>query len=1209
MKQNISKKKPTLAFISFSLDDYNLSLENAIHDYAKTEDFNFLVFLTSYAGHSESIEEITNNISRLITQHCVDGLIIPSSALNSYFPWDLVLAFIESFNPLPVVLIGNEVKNYPCVIEDNKTGMTKLMRHIIEYHGFRRIAFIRGPYTSYEADERFAAYQDTLAEYDIPYDESIVVSGDFDFKTIADSTIRALNIIIGENTRELDAIVCSSDKMAYSVINELTKKGISVPNEIAVTGFDNSEICTMMFPPMTTIDQNRDEQARTAAKILLRKLNDENYSETIEVRTNLIIRRSCGCFIHPNEISVMDINHKTDDNIITHAINYLENDRKLAELSRKNNFNWKEKTNLILNELLKMHPENKTNPTQSLEAIIIQDIRRHGNYDIWNYLLSRLGMIATSFPGISAEQHYKFFYSIMQIVATTAKTLNLIKFMDLRNEEFLLHSMIESFISCREFTEFTEILSEYLPKLGMISCYICLYNENNNAEANLLFGYNSRLKKKFMTDGRYFPSYNLVPDFIDLFEDRSTFIVKDLLSQNEFCGYILFERGEIGSEIQAEIYGSLANQISTVISQINLHKQINDYSKSLEIKVQERTSQISETNERLKKLDSVKNDFIANITHDFRSPLTVILNIADIELKFKEDSPCQKHFEMILASAYRMKHFIDRLLDLAKLDSNAAQLHVTKININEFIKNVAGYYTKSTSATNINISINMPDAPRDDFYSDEEKLDEIISNIISNAIKHVDSETGRIDISVEYIDDEFCRISIADNGTGIPEENLEEIFDRFKQLESGRNTRFGGTGIGLAFAKQLTEFMKGKIWAESAGLGKGSVFRIQLPLGENFGSSEIAPRQRTSSFDQNMRKTLAVYEMEQKLQKDILTVELANQYNEEKEDIRNSLILIADDEAQIGEIIKNYLSKNGFKNFLIATGGHSAIRALESYSPDIIICDYNMPEINGNDVLKHIIEDPEKKDTPFIFLSAIADEKIIDKQMTSGAREYLKKPIVEKELIRTVEYYLEKYHKLRSTPKVSTGDSITHENAGDDVMQYINKIFSVRKWIECSFVMMKVIFEESILSDETKKLYLEKIHNVLSEILRGYDMFKMLDNDIFFIALPHTTRDNSEVVTEKITDHITNISMENPGMINFFFGISSLGSDKNSLTKDLQCESVENYFNIKEPQTADWEKIGETKNNMVLKLRQYAEKALQKAVSENIKTIKYSDMI
>ena len=155
----------------------------------------------------------------------------------------------------------------------------------------------------------------------------------------------------------------------------------------------------------------------------------------------------------------------------------------------------------------------------------------------------------------------------------------------------------------------------------------------------------------------------------------------------------------------------------------------------------------------------------------------------------------------------------------------------------------------------------MPDAPRDDFYSDEEKLDEIISNIISNAIKHVDSETGRIDISVEYIDDEFCWISIADNGTGIPEENLEEIFDRFKQLESGRNTRFGGTGIGLAFAKQLTEFMKGKIWAESAGLGKGSVFRIQLPLGENFGSSEIAPRQRTSSFDQNMRKTLAVYEM------------------------------------------------------------------------------------------------------------------------------------------------------------------------------------------------------------------------------------------------------------------------------------------------------------------------------------------------------------
>ena len=176
------------------------------------------------------------------------------------------------------------------------------------------------------------------------------------------------------------------------------------------------------------------------------------------------------------------------------------------------------------------------------------------------------------------------------------------------------------------------------------------------------------------------------------------------------------------------------------------------------------------------------------------------------------------------------------------------------------------------------------------------------------------------------------------------------------------------------------------------------------------------------------------------------------------------------------------------------------------------------------------------------------------------------------------------------------------------MMQYINKIFSVRKWIECSFVIMKVIFEESLLSGETKKLYIEKIHVILSEILRGYDMFKMLDNDNFFIALPHTTRDNSEVVTEKITKHLTNISPENPGMINFFFGISSLGSDKISLAKDLQVESVENYFNIKEPQTADWTKIAETKINMVLTLRQYAEKALQKAVSENINTVNYSDL-
>ncbi len=1201
-----NKKKPTLAFISFSLDDYNLSLENAIHNYAKTEDFNFLVFLTSYAGHSESIEGITNNINRLITQHSVDGLIIPSSALNSFFPWNLVLAFIESFHPIPVVLIGNEAKNHPCVIEDNKGGMTKLMRHMIEDHGFRKIAFIRGPYTSQEAEQRFSAYRDVLVEYGIDYDEKIVVSGDFDFKLSADSTVHALSILMDADVRKLDAIVCSSDKMAYAVINELSKRGITVPNEIAVTGFDNSEICTMMFPTMTTVDQNREEQAKTAAKMLLRKLKDDSYSETEEVHTNLIIRRSCSCFAHPQEILMENIINGTDNNIIAQTIQYLHRDKKLEELCIKHDFDWKKNTDLILNEFIIIGSQKKANLDQYLEMMIIQDIRRNGNYDVWSYLLSRLGVITLFFPNVAHGQHYKFFYSITQIVATTAKTMNLIKFMDLRNEEFLLHSMIESFITCREFTHFSEILSEYLPKLGMNSCYICLYNENDNSEANLLFGYNSRLQKKFMTDGKYFPSSQLVPNFIDLFEERSTFIVKDLLSQNEFCGYILFEREKIDSEIQTEIYGGLANQISTVIGQINMHKKINDYSKSLELKVEERTHQIRETNERLKKLDSVKNDFIANITHDFRSPLTVILNIADIELNFTKDSPCKKHFELILASAYRIKHFIDRLLDLAKLDSNAAQLHVTKTNLREFMKTILEYYKKSISGSNIKISINMPDITRDDLYTDEEKLDEIISNIISNALKHVDSETGKIDISVEYIDDEFCQISISDNGTGISTENLENIFERFKQLESGRNTRYGGSGIGLAFAKQLTEFMKGRIWAESEGLGKGSVFRIRLPLGIVFKDNEIVSKYERSSINHNMRKTLAGYEISQKLQKDTLTVELSNKYSERRTDIHDSIILIADDEAQIADIIKSYLSKNGYKNFLIATGGHSAMKALKTYLPDIIICDYNMPEINGNDILKRIVDDPAKKDIPFIFLSAVADERLIDEQMINGAREYLKKPIVEKELLYTVKYYLEKYYEQSSSKGKKSNNLNIFNQTSENVMEYLNKVFSFRERIECSFIMMKVVFKDESFSSERIKQYIEETAVFLSETLRGYDMFGMAGDDTFLIALPHTNLFSSKIFADKLVKHSEKISENMPGTAQFFIGISSLSSDKLSLEKELKCGSIDNLFNIKDPRKADWKIIDETKRNMASKLRQYAQDALNKAVSSNSQTIIHS---
>ncbi len=377
--------------------------------------------------------------------------------------------------------------------------------------------------------------------------------------------------------------------------------------------------------------------------------------------------------------------------------------------------------------------------------------------------------------------------------------------------------------------------------------------------------------------------------------------------------------------------------LSLELSQLNVN---------LEAKVSERTKELSQANEKLKKLDTVKNDFIANITHDFRSPLTVILNTADLNLKEHKDNPYKSEFEMILSSSYRMKNYIDRLLDLAKMDAGAIKLKIRKTDIVQFLETIASYYQSAIINTNIKIITSFPEIPVENFYTDEEKLDEVISNILSNAIKYVSIENGIIEIEVRDEPDTVL-IIISDNGIGIPEDKLEFIFERFEQLESGRNTKFSGSGIGLAFAKQLVEFMKGKIWAESGGENKGSRFMIRLPRGKAaFDDQEISTESMKATSLSRFKK-LVEYDIGRKIQKEELEFYIKERNKENEFVLKKSVILIIDDEKSIAGIVMNYLLINGFENFIIANNGKTGLKAVYQYTPDVILCDYNMPGAHG----------------------------------------------------------------------------------------------------------------------------------------------------------------------------------------------------------------------------------------------------------------------
>jgi signal transduction histidine kinase len=243
---------------------------------------------------------------------------------------------------------------------------------------------------------------------------------------------------------------------------------------------------------------------------------------------------------------------------------------------------------------------------------------------------------------------------------------------------------------------------------------------------------------------------------------------------------------------------------------------------------------LNQTNEKLYRLDSLKNDFIANITHDFRSPLTAILGITELNMR-KKPSPwdeARDAFQIIFTASYKLLDTIDRLLDIAKMDAGGLKLSVRKEDPVYFISTIISYHTALVRNTGIFIEGILPGHEIGDFYTDKNKLEEILNNILANAAKFVDKQTGRISVMCRDLPG-FIEITISDNGVGIETIDLEKIFNRFEQGESGRSLTRRGSGIGLAFSKQLTEALKGTIHAESEGKGKGSTFILTFPKGRN----------------------------------------------------------------------------------------------------------------------------------------------------------------------------------------------------------------------------------------------------------------------------------------------------------------------------------------------------------------------------------------
>lgn len=390
---------------------------------------------------------------------------------------------------------------------------------------------------------------------------------------------------------------------------------------------------------------------------------------------------------------------------------------------------------------------------------------------------------------------------------------------------------------------------------------------------------------------------------------------------------------------------------------------------------------------KLVEIDQIKSRFFANISHEFRTPLTIILGSLEKLKKEMAETSDIKEYDVMKRNASRLLQLINQLLELSRIESGNVKLNLTKSDIVSFVKRIAATFTSLAYQKKQSIFFNGTEieSAHDDekvlLYFDKKKIEIVFYNLLSNAIKF---SPGGEKIEIKILKDgDFIKINFINTGIEILTENLNNVFDRFYQVDDSGTRNFEGTGIGLALAKEYVELHKGKIEVESGN--NATIFNVYLKTGKSHFNPDQIIVDETEAY---VETELTEFEKTAITAPDDLGSELL-------EDNRTS-ILIVEDNYDLREMIKENLKETYL--ILEADNGKTGFKIAEEKIPDLIISDIMMPEMDGYELARLIKTNEKTNHIPVIILTAKASQEDKIEGLETGADDYLIKPFNEQEL-------------------------------------------------------------------------------------------------------------------------------------------------------------------------------------------------------------------
>ncbi|MDM8549477.1 ATP-binding protein [Desulfobacterales bacterium HSG2] len=408
--------------------------------------------------------------------------------------------------------------------------------------------------------------------------------------------------------------------------------------------------------------------------------------------------------------------------------------------------------------------------------------------------------------------------------------------------------------------------------------------------------------------------------------------------------------------------------------------------------------QIEIQNRELQRLDKLKDEFLANTSHELRTPLSGIIGIADSMLDGAVGplAEAQRHnLSLIVSSGRRLTNLVNDILDFSKLRHHDLQLQVRPLDMRSVTDVVLMLSQTIVGNKNLRL-VNQIEARLPAVRADEDRVQQILHNLVGNAVKFTDA--GTVSVSAE-VEDEYLSVTVSDTGTGVPEEKLDRIFESFEQANGSTAREYGGTGLGLAVTKNLVELHGGQIRAESEP-GKGSHFTFTLPV----SGDKAEPVRAADILARDTR--VAGISAEHAEIGQIGEPDVADIPPERLCDGDLCRILAVDDEPVNLQVLKNQLASEHY-SVTLAANGREAIAAIEDGEKfDLVLLDVMMPGMSGYEVCQRLRDTYSANELPVVMLTAKNQIDDLVAGFRSGANDYLTKPFIKEELLSRIETQL-----------------------------------------------------------------------------------------------------------------------------------------------------------------------------------------------------------